>query len=469
MKQVVVLASLALIAGMGTARAQTTEEVAADLIMQAAEAFDRAREERQSRQAKQAQDEATRLENLVRERERRAKEDEQRRAREVAAIRRWPGLGAMTPPLQPGETYGESENGCGIVLQTDGATTVPMVKKDTDGKPMMEVAKPVLVQVSPQDFLRTMVWTGDCPNGLAHGLGALMPREYLPTTIDYKTEFFYGRELSRSLHPDVFTGSSNLNYRMPDKTMLTVPAWRDPFTPRFGKQDEGSVATELQFMLLSQDAEGAYRAKTTTVAAVIEPCTLLEKKPGGRSFPNMYDIHAVKVVRSGEGAVKVEHHACPEPGTARGCEVLWQQIAGPVIQEIQPRIAEAEALDKSRRERLTSLNSVFVLNARIHQMAQSAQAEQDVERRKAAALAAQQEIARKRDADLAKERAQAEQAARAFKAKLATLNAGQLYVLGDELKTAGKTADARDAFRALITRFPDHALASNAATALATL
>lgn len=53
-----------------------------------------------------------------------------------------------------------------------------------------------------------------------------------------------------------------------------------------------------------------------------------------------------------------------------------------------------------------------------------------------------------------------------FKKKLATDNAGQLYALGDELEDSGDKDRSRQAFRALIARFPNHALAATAAQRL---
>lgn len=85
------------------------------------------------------------------------------------------------------------------------------------------------------------------------------------------------------------------------------------------------------------------------------------------------------------------------------------------------------------------------------------QARQDAEqerlrREQEARVAAEQ---RRRDADAA--------TAQAFKDSLGAMNAGQLFAKADELSVLGDRAKAREALRALVSRFPDHALAATAA------
>jgi TolA-binding protein len=112
---------------------------------------------------------------------------------------------------------------------------------------------------------------------------------------------------------------------------------------------------------------------------------------------------------------------------------------------------------------------MFLLNARVMRMANDAEAQQNKERRLAAVAEGEAAEKKRREAAEAEKLAKQQQAERDFKAQLTRLNAGQLYVMADEMKTAGKPAQAREALHALITRFPDHALAGNAASMLATL
>jgi len=62
---------------------------------------------------------------------------------------------------------------------------------------------------------------------------------------------------------------------------------------------------------------------------------------------------------------------------------------------------------------------------------------------------------------------QREAAARQFESDLQTLAPAQLILLADQMKSAGRLQDAQRAWRALVSRFPDHALASVAIEALA--
>ena len=55
---------------------------------------------------------------------------------------------------------------------------------------------------------------------------------------------------------------------------------------------------------------------------------------------------------------------------------------------------------------------------------------------------------------------------RQFQTSLNSLNVGQLFAKADELKSQGDSAKSRDALRALIARFPNHALATTAAQQL---
>lgn len=69
----------------------------------------------------------------------------------------------------------------------------------------------------------------------------------------------------------------------------------------------------------------------------------------------------------------------------------------------------------------------------------------------------------------AEQRRQSEEvrAAQAFRDNLNTMNAGQLFAKADELAMQGDKARSRDVLRALVSRFPDHQLAENAADQLA--
>ena len=81
------------------------------------------------------------------------------------------------------------------------------------------------------------------------------------------------------------------------------------------------------------------------------------------------------------------------------------------------------------------------------------------ERRRLAALA---------DSDAADKRRRDDEvrAAQAFKDSLGTMNPGQLFAKADELSAQGDKVRARETLRALVSRYPNHALAGSAAQQL---
>ena len=100
--------------------------------------------------------------------------------------------------------------------------------------------------------------------------------------------------------------------------------------------------------------------------------------------------------------------------------------------------------------------------------------EVDEPRRQAAvdAIARDAEEQRKRNAEIERvaaeqrKRADEERAAQAFRDSLRTMNPGELFARADELSSQGDKNRAREVLRSLISRFPDHRLAENAATQL---
>ena len=95
-----------------------------------------------------------------------------------------------------------------------------------------------------------------------------------------------------------------------------------------------------------------------------------------------------------------------------------------------------------------------------------------VERQVAAAAAREAEARNRRDADVNRQAAEQRKrdgearVAQAFKDSLGTMNPGQLFAKADELSAQGDKVRAREALRALVSRYPDHALAGSAAQQL---
>ncbi|MBX7249268.1 MAG: hypothetical protein K1X35_09535 [Caulobacteraceae bacterium] len=148
---------------------------------------------------------------------------------------------------------------------------------------------------------------------------------------------------------------------------------------------------------------------------------------------------------SGPDGAKTSH--CPNRGTPAGCEALWLQLAGPVIAAYRAARAEAERTVGAWRSEISQLNAAR--DARF------------------AALDAASGDAF--DRSMVSAQASGGDPNRDFKARLANANAGQLYAMADQFERAGDTEKAGDALRALLTRFPDHALAVTAAQHLSGL
>jgi hypothetical protein len=110
-------------------------------------------------------------------------------------------------------------------------------------------------------------------------------------------------------------------------------------------------------------------------------------------------------------------------------------------------------------ERYAAGQVVAIVN-RPRELMQQAEARQSANAERARALDAEKAAAEQRVRDEAALREQK------FKTDLAGMNVGQLFALADELQAAGRTDPARQAMRALVTRFPDHPLATQAAANL---
>lgn len=463
------------------ATAEESREVLTDILLRTAESYDKARAQNKEEAAKRAEQEAARAEQQQRDAEKekaqKQQTDTQRRQAAVAAIKQWPGPGAQRPPLQPGEVYGETENGCGVVLPMNGQKTVKRVKSQSDGTYAKGSDGGIVMEdVTPQKYIADLVWSGACPNGLAHGFGALLPRAQLLSKVDWvselidsEQEYAYGRELKTFREPD--SQAASMVYRYVDaSTHVQIPAWPDPFVPRWGDAYNDEPATRLQVMTSIPSAtDGKNDVRIESVTAARFGCMRLTgDKPRGCSYDNDFIVYLIQI-STYAGAMKTEETLCPDPRSSTRCGELWQRIAGPYIDRIKATRDAVLAQNAARTSELAKLNTTHVLNWRISDMARQAEAQKAQQQRQAAAHAAEAQVAKEKAAAADAAKKAEEKTQRDFKNKIATLNAGQLYVWADELKVAGKPQQAREVLRAIIARFPNHALAANAAAALTAL
>ncbi len=206
------------------------------------------------------------------------------------------------PPLKPNEKVVTTKDGCGIVIDE----SKPIAKLEAE-----RIAK--------------LTWGGPCVGGLAMGEGWVFEGYYVYADVPpRKGWLWYGKAIG----PTEFTiGGVSISHAftwdgrtVSYRTLSTAdPVWQEF---RFGITNRSSRVSD-----------GA-----TSVTTIIKGC-ILEKK----TFPecereNKFDIHGVHVYNL-ESKTK-QFHACPNPRSTQGCEALWAQHAGPVIERIKAFIAE---------------------------------------------------------------------------------------------------------------------------------
>jgi hypothetical protein len=168
--------------------------------------------------------------------------------------------------------------------------------------------------------------------------------------------------------------------------------------------------------------------------------------PGVLEFSNgtRYDGNFKVGEYSGEGVIFRNDGSIAQRGVFEKNELSVGKkcdAAGVVVAEVN------KPLDEQRQRESAQLAA-----AEKQRVAAEEKAAAD-ERRRQAEAAEQQ---RQRDAKAA--------ADKAYRDSLAQMNAGQLFAKADEFSSAGDTLKAREVLRALVSRFPDHALAATAAT-----
>lgn len=194
---------------------------------------------------------------------------------------------AAAPPLKPKEEIVKTADGCGMVIESDHPLAVYSRKN------IPEVA-----------------WGGACIDGLAMGEGVLSPRRAFPDG-SYMEPIrgwtWYGRRFGGTevrwsnggvTHGFTWEGKS-VSYTSLDPTQVT---WSKSvgLSSSVGDGDTAVVATSPATVFVSQ-------------------------------------------------GTKYESLKCPNPDSPEGCDRLWTQHAGPVIERIKAFIAKNEPKAKARR------------------------------------------------------------------------------------------------------------------------
>lgn len=347
--------------------------------------------------------------------------------------------GEIRPPLLPGEVLVLTQNGCGVVLKQDGAQS--HVRRVID-----------------EAFVRARVWAGgDCEDGLVDGWGILALQGQ--SRGGHEARFVFGRLIAERMpeaaDPAVFgnrIGSTEVRYDLDGKTFL-VADLPPSITPRW-VSGFGSGGTRL----LSPNGR-------ILVSTFRTPCPALTDWTGPCEFSNQYDVFGVEAI-VGE---KLWRFWCPDPRTSVGCERVWHEKARPVVEAIRAFDAIADKQIAADTEKFRRLSEAWIAEREAPRREAARRAAEDVALDREVAAREQQQRDAADEADQRKALAARKQAEAAFKARLARLNPGELFALADAQRSEGNIEQEREVLRALLTRFPNHALATLAAQQLSKL
>jgi hypothetical protein len=314
----------------------------------------------------------------------------------------------------PDEAYLKLQDGCRLVL------TLPGGQKSVSA----ELTK----------IYGEMAWSGECRAGLAHGWGALAKPADMASMSGFKQRAYWGRMLVTTIWPSINGGDALRSYSIDGESVMFDDV-ADPFSPAWNKDS-----------IIDRNLMGPDGTRVNTTAS---SCFIDRRRFRGCSFNDDFTVYGIDVQSKDQD--KASTSWCPDPRTPQGCEALWQEKAGSVIAGIRRVTAKLEAREGALISQLDALYGPWAM-----QWASQQAAEADRQ-------------ARQQTAEAERIASQKQQANRAFTAKLATQNAGQLFVLADSLRTQGDEQKSRQVLLALIERFPNNALAATAAQQVGSL
>lgn len=343
-----------------------------------------------------------------------------------------------TPEILPNEVYGLTSNGCGIILDMQGKTFVELNNVLPDGT----LGK---TRIDPVKYIATQVWSGDCSGGLAQGWGKFGPSGPDGVESEYwsESEFAYGRDLG------VYKDGHSISYRVSDaQGKISVLRLQN-----LGEGDAVVPKWPVTDVDLFEGSSFSYADKNYRTE--ISNCYLDTNRFRGCSGDG-YLVYGIAVQDVSEGGGEVVHHWCPQIKSTKGCENLWQELTATPMANLRTE------LQTYKTERVEMLQQYEAISgpwlAQQDERAAALMAERVTNEAAAASAAASQE----QEKQVASQKAEED-----FQQQLATANAGELFVLADELDSTGDVEQARLARRALISRFPDSPMAATAAEQMA--
>lgn len=337
------------------------------------------------------------------------------------------------PALLPGEVFALTQNGCGIVMNTGGKEIITTYGLLADGSMGS-------IQIDPRDYIASNVWSGDCSGGLAHGWGRYGPPGDAGIEGEFwlESEYAYGRELGRyqssthEIHYQVAGTNSveQIHIKKLGERATDAPQW---------------VTFEEDFWGGSSISNSQTNVRTNATNCFIDTSKFRGCRGEG------YPVYGVTVQSLGEGGEVVDHW-CPNPKTTKGCETLWEELAGPNLTQARAQIEQWEQDTQAAVQQYADISAPWLAQEQ-ERAAERQEALLAIQAAEAQALADAEQLRRE----------QAQEAAAAFEEQLTAANAGELFILAQDLDSEGRSDEARLARRALITRFPDNALAATAA------
>lgn len=296
-------------------------------------------------------------------------------------------------------------------------------------------------QGRPVPPLEVWTWSGACVGGTGFGPGRLRYQigSGEAATVEVKQLTLDGG------YPLGFEYAWIEQTQPPGKTMVRVHFWHEgrmvAFTDGWGL-DTAPYAQGVSQVVEPRrvpaqpvgDLMQALHAPTSS--AMLFNAQKVMTPPGGGGVELVSHWELREWPRAGS-ASHAQKTPCPVPTDVQSCQALVERAAGPLRDEIIGFIRQAKP-------------TIDAAYARIQGSLAAT--------RSAAGAAGAGAIA-----------PAAPVAAPAARSDLNTLPVGALFAVADEAVARGDRSGAREALRALLRRFPDHALAARAATLLSTL
>lgn len=233
-----------------------------------------------------------------------------------------------TPPLQDGEVYLPTANGCGVVQRPDAAAVAENRKSAA-----------------------SLNWSGPCKAGLAHGWGTFHPPNNPVDPRNGSTELYLGRDIGSSTSLSIFSENMLRVFKYNGRSVSSANMRVPPV--------HGASSLDPAYNGVRGDGTEVWGPDGTQVRAFKYSCwvalsfRLVERCRNGDS-ELLYGVE--RTVRGSQA----ERTLCPNPRTPAGCENLWREKAGDVIRASLAFMEEAVPADKQRRADLDALNAPYV-------------------------------------------------------------------------------------------------------------